>query len=632
MQKKNYIVGILCLVILIAAAGCGLFSYTSIKSLNRNVTSLFIDELSFKAKVYSSAIESLHLDWGMTLETAFSTIVAQETSPFFIINKQGNSIVRNPAAEEYLDSNNYFDQISKLKAPNGYSSPNLIITQMRFRQIKVNPLKENGLTFFVHAPIDDDYFLVFCEQERNIVHTHQHEGNFFRKDMNTMIGIFSGIMILALLFGIAYIVLIYRAQKQDEKDSADTIDRLRHSNEIFANLSTALCQDYSAIYYINIISGHFGAYSTSNYFSQLDLPTSGEDFFGSHVSIIPTIVYKDDVDYVMRHFTKENILSSIEKHKRTSFTFRLMVNGKPIYHILKAIRPANDDKHIVIGVVDVSERLQRESDYEAQIATAEAKRKQSELEMNKKLHEAHSQQQAVIRSEHNKSRMFANLNHDIRIPLNAINGFSELLRADIPIDDHTRKQYLDTICLNCDILLNLVNNVLDLSKLEEGRMKFIYELNDFNDLCHQSIEAFRLQAEKKGLKMMTDIQKNLPLIEIDSQRINQILFNLINNAIKFTEQGYILLNVTFAPDDDKKGVLTFAVNDTGRGISQEDLDNIAAPYVQCKTDDQKTGTGLGLAICKALVKNMNGKMTVKSEVGLGSTFTITLNDVAYFQA
>ena len=240
----------------------------------------------------------------------------------------------------------------------------------------------------------------------------------------------------------------------------------------------------------------------------------------------------------------------------------------------------------------------------------------------------YNERKAIESTAKAKATFFASVSHDIRTPLNAIIGFSEMLRDGVESKE-VQKKYLDSILFSSNTLLQLINDVLDLSKLEAGKMVFANEPCDFRELSEKIVSAFRPQAMKNNVSLIMKIDK-LPIIEIDQQRVRQILFNLIGNAVKFTAVGSITLSAYFETDSFNEGDLHFSVTDTGIGISEEDMRNLAQPFVQVRNTAGITqGTGLGLAICQQMLSKMNGKLSIKSTIGKGSTFSVVMRNVRY---
>ena len=238
-----------------------------------------------------------------------------------------------------------------------------------------------------------------------------------------------------------------------------------------------------------------------------------------------------------------------------------------------------------------------------------------------------------------KSFFIASVSHEIRTPLNSVIGFAELLREG-GVSQKQQKEYLDAISSSANALLMLINDVLDLSKLEANQMQIITAFTDFNALCREVMLIFTFRAQENSNKLVSDVPDDLPELDVDNIRIRQILINLLGNAVKFTKKGTITLAVSFTPDpgsaDTGTGTLRCAVSDTGIGISEEDQKKLMEPFVQLSklrgTNAVNNGTGLGLSISKRLATCMNGELTCTSKIGEGSTFAVTLNGVRYRQS
>jgi len=230
-----------------------------------------------------------------------------------------------------------------------------------------------------------------------------------------------------------------------------------------------------------------------------------------------------------------------------------------------------------------------------------------------------------------KSEFLANMSHEIRTPLNAIIGFSELLSSLITEKKH--KSYLSSIQIAGKTLLTLINDILDLSKIEAERLSIQSEPINPILILTELEQIFAVKIAEKRLEFIVDIDKDLPpTLVLDQTRLRQVLFNLLGNAIKFTEQGYIKLSAhkkRSQENDSRKVDLIIAVADTGIGIPEDQQDIIFESFQQ--QDGQSTrkygGTGLGLAITKRLVEMMNGQISVRSQEDQGSEFEITLRDV-----
>ena len=214
-----------------------------------------------------------------------------------------------------------------------------------------------------------------------------------------------------------------------------------------------------------------------------------------------------------------------------------------------------------------------------------------------------------------KNAFIANMSHEIRTPLNAIVGFAHLVTETTNTSE--QREYFSIINKNCDLLLKLINDILDLSKIESGRLNYNVSEVELRDICQ---EAYVVQS----LKMTSDVallynSVAMPSVRlwIDPHRVEQVLLNLLSNAIKFTSKGFISL---FYEVEDM--FVRVSVMDTGIGISEEKLESVFERFV--KLDDFYQGAGLGLPICKMIVEQLGGEIGVRSELGKGSTFWFTL--------
>ncbi|UCH93841.1 MAG: HAMP domain-containing protein [Candidatus Aminicenantes bacterium] len=228
-----------------------------------------------------------------------------------------------------------------------------------------------------------------------------------------------------------------------------------------------------------------------------------------------------------------------------------------------------------------------------------------------------------------KSTFLANMSHEIRTPMNAILGYSGLLSK--MVSHQKQKEYLEIVQTSGRNLLALINDILDLSKIEAGKMKLVYQLMNPKALFNEIEKIFRIRTKEKGIDFIIQVDPDIPnTLMLDETRLRQILFNVVGNAVKFTDEGFVKLSIhqTSASRDPGRITLVFTVEDTGIGIPQDQMDHIFQAFEQQRGQgSQYGGTGLGLAITKRLVEMMNGKLSVTSQVNNGSTFTIQLQEI-----
>jgi len=231
--------------------------------------------------------------------------------------------------------------------------------------------------------------------------------------------------------------------------------------------------------------------------------------------------------------------------------------------------------------------------------------------------------EAAQESNRAKSAFLANMSHELRTPLNAVIGFSNILRKNKDGSFAERDlEYLDRIVSNGKHLLALINDVLDLSKIEAGRMELVIETVDVEDLAHDLYRSFELQAKRKGVDLRLEIPEGVATIQGDGHRLKQVLFNLVGNAMKFTDSGSVTLRVTATEDGTTPRRLD--VIDSGIGIPESRIREIFDPFqqVDASTTRKYGGTGLGLAISRHLCEMMGFSLGATSVEGQGSTFTI----------
>jgi hypothetical protein len=206
------------------------------------------------------------------------------------------------------------------------------------------------------------------------------------------------------------------------------------------------------------------------------------------------------------------------------------------------------------------------------------------------------------------------MSHEIRTPLNAIVGFSaQLSEAE---DEAEEKMYRNIIETNSELLLQLINDILDLSKIEAGTLDFVYSPTNIVDIC-RNLEQVYLTRVKDGVTLICELPDKEYIVNTDQNRITQVISNFLSNSVKFTDKGSICFGY-----EHIDGALRFFVTDTGKGIATENLSKVFVRFE--KFDKFVPGNGLGMSICKSIIEKMNGRIGVESELGKGSTFWFIL--------
>jgi PAS domain S-box-containing protein len=304
-----------------------------------------------------------------------------------------------------------------------------------------------------------------------------------------------------------------------------------------------------------------------------------------------------DREKIVNSITKDGYCNNIEH----VFTVK---NGRKLTCLLSArIIDIDETKHIMSVVRDITDR----KTYEKAIIEA---------------------RKAAEDASGAKSQFLANMSHEIRTPLNSIIGYTDLLSLDINISGEP-KEFIDSINYSARSLLMIINDILDLSKIEAGKLELEETMIDLFKLLEQTVNVFKVSASGKTLDLILSIDPATPrYIKADQTRLRQVLINLLSNAVKFTEAGEVKLGVSFVPASSGvgPGAFTFIVRDTGIGIDENEKKLLFKAFSQGDASVTRKfgGTGLGLIISSKLVKKMGGEIEFKSRKGIGSEFYFTI--------
>ncbi|HNN05278.1 MAG TPA: PAS domain S-box protein [Leptospiraceae bacterium] len=308
--------------------------------------------------------------------------------------------------------------------------------------------------------------------------------------------------------------------------------------------------------------------------------------------------------------SKSTVFSSEEIYvRKNGEKFWCSVTGR-------AIIPENLDEGTIWVTEDVTER--KNIEFLLQQKNAELEKVNMEL--------VHQKEEAVSASRL-KSEFLANMSHEIRTPLNGVIGFAELLSSTAL--NENQHSLLDNVRSSAGSLLSIINDILDFSKIEAGRLELESVRTDIRTLAEESLDTVRLQAEKKGLILELHIQDECPeFAYTDPLRLKQIILNLLNNAVKFTESGRVDFSLRYRMKNEIENIaeFTFSVQDTGIGISKTERKKLFTAFSQADTSTARKygGTGLGLVISSRILTAMNSILELKSEEGKGSLFYFTV--------
>ena len=332
----------------------------------------------------------------------------------------------------------------------------------------------------------------------------------------------------------------------------------------------------------------------------------------------------------------ENLLVIEDKKEEVAAALKQVAMGKyqePIrllltkrnqtqIHVSMALSPIMLDAHQVMGVAAIVRDISSQVAAEDEIKNINAS---LEKQIQERIHELEEARNEALSASRTKSNFIANVSHEIRTPLNGIIGMHNMLRK--AQTEEQRNHYLNMAETSAQALASLINDVLDLSKIEAGKLEFDNSPYDVMQVMSEIMLSMSLRAQEKGIDLILDtLDIDIPGLIGDAARLRQIMTNLLGNAIKFTHSGHIGVNVATKARHDNAVELTIQVKDTGVGIAMDKLDSIFEAFSQEDSSVTRRfgGTGLGLSITQQLCKLMGGDIKVESSKGVGSTFTCTI--------
>ena len=379
------------------------------------------------------------------------------------------------------------------------------------------------------------------------------------------------------------------------------------------NMITALASDYRSVYYVDLDNNDGICYRTEN--PTEELYRIGEHFSFSEAfsNYAKRYVADDYREQFLSFINTDSIREELSKKNLISLRYLTIRNGKEKYEMLRMAKVQNSQEkdgeksHIIgVGFTNIDEEMR------------------DELAKNQALSDALKTAEEASKA---KTAFLSNMSHEIRTPMNAIIGLDSLALHEEGLPEKTR-DYLTKIGSSAEHLLNLINDILDMSRIESGRMVIKNEEFELSKLLSQINTIFNGQCEEKGLTYTCHTDENLDNYYIgDDMKIRRILINILGNAVKFTPQGgNIKLTIKKTASFDKKSTLCFVISDTGIGMSKEYLPKIFDTFSQedSKATNKYGSSGLGMAITKNIVEMMNGEINVESEKGKGTTFTVTI--------
>ena len=396
-------------------------------------------------------------------------------------------------------------------------------------------------------------------------------------------------------------IVIGISSVDEQMKAMEAFEMAHHASITFGRVATALAGDYFSIYVVDLDTDHFVEYSATKEFDTLGVEKNGEDFFNLSRRNMLRLIYEDDRERFMGTFYREKIMSILERDKIFTMKYRLVFGDTPVWVSMKAtLLEDKDGRHLIIGTNNIEAQMEREAEYQRRVREARTSARNDFL---------------------------ANMSHDIRTPMNAIVGYTNIAKSN-KHKPETVADALDKIGSSSHYLLSLINDILDISKIESGKMQISCGPCDLAELFRRIEDITALQAKKKSL-VINYCYDNICHYQVitDELRIEQIIINIVSNAIKYTPPGKTVdLIAEEVPSPGGKNKYRFIIRDTGIGIKEDYMPHIFESFTREErtTVNRIQGTGLGLAITAKIVEMMGGTISVKSKLGEGSEFTVEL--------
>ena len=451
-------------------------------------------------------------------------------------------------------------------------------------------------------PDDRERFLETFTKD-NVIDALNAHGNFtmtFRL-MFSGVPTYVHLKVTRMIEAEAHHVVIGISNIDDQMRTREAFERAHHASITYSRVAQALAGDYFSIYVVDPDTDEFVEYSSTDRYKELNIEQSGDDFFDLSRRNMARVIYPGDKERFLGTFYKEKVMSILERDGSFTMKYRLMFDGEPTYVSMKATLLEDEDgRHLIIGTNNIDAQMKREEEYRRRVAEAQTQAKNDFL---------------------------ANMSHDIRTPMNAIVGYTNIAKSSRGNPEAVHDA-LDKIGSSSHFLLSLINDILDISKIESGKMQISMGPCDLGAVFERIEDITALQAANKSLAIRYehDGVRHLHVLG-DELRIEQVLINIISNAIKYTpEGGSVDLIAEELPGEAGRNRYRFVVRDTGIGISEEYLPHIFESFTREEktTVNRVQGTGLGLAITARVVEMMGGTIAVQSVLGEGSEFTVEL--------
>jgi signal transduction histidine kinase/CheY-like chemotaxis protein len=385
--------------------------------------------------------------------------------------------------------------------------------------------------------------------------------------------------------------------------SKEAYEKAVSSGLMYNHIAQTLARDYTDMYYVNCDTEEYIKYQRSNDGSRLLEMRRGWHFFSDCRAELAEQVYPDDREDFRQAMSRKTLMKTLSRKKTFFMTLRMTAEAGPVYVSMKVSRMENDERFIIIGITNV----------DAEMRDAMAKSEALSAALS-----------AAEQAGKDKTSFLANVSHEIRTPINAIIGLDTLALKRTGMDSQTRG-YLEKIGESSRHLLGLVNDILELSRIESGHAALRKEAFSFSAMLDQINAEFRARCADKGLTYECRLLDEFDDSYVgDDTMLKEVLTNILSNAVKYTEAGSVIMEVGREAADDDSSTLCFLIKDTGIGMDKDFIPGIFDPFSQA--DSGRTGkfdsTGMGMAITKGIVELMNGSISVESEKGEGTAVEV----------
>jgi signal transduction histidine kinase/CheY-like chemotaxis protein len=385
--------------------------------------------------------------------------------------------------------------------------------------------------------------------------------------------------------------------------SKEAYEKAVSSGLMYNHIAQTLARDYTDMYYVNCDTEEYIKYQRSNDGSRLLEMRRGWHFFSDCRAELAEQVYPDDREDFRQAMSRKTLMKTLSRKKTFFMTLRMTAEAGPVYVSMKVSRMENDERFIIIGITNV----------DAEMRDAMAKSEALSAALS-----------AAEQAGKDKTSFLANVSHEIRTPINAIIGLDTLALKRTGMDSQTRG-YLEKIGESSRHLLGLVNDILELSRIESGHVALRKEAFSFSAMLDQINAEFRARCADKGLTYECRLLDEFDDSYVgDDTMLKEVLTNILSNAVKYTEAGSVIMEVGREAADDDSSTLCFLIKDTGIGMDKDFIPGIFDPFSQ--DDSGRTGkfdsTGMGMAITKGIVELMNGSISVESEKGEGTAVEV----------